>query len=62
MSSDNDFSCPLHVLEDWFNAVRPPKERRLIAGAEHFFRGREQEGVGAVSSFLADCAAMPGAA
>lgn len=61
LSSDNDFSCPFHVLEDWFNAVRPPKERRLIAGAEHFFRGREQEVVEAVSSFLADCAAKHGA-
>lgn len=60
VSSDNDFSCAASVLESWYDAQRSPRQRLLMAGAEHFFRGRESELVYGVCAFLAECGLIGG--
>jgi dipeptidyl aminopeptidase/acylaminoacyl peptidase len=51
--SDNDFACSIDQLEKWFDTIREPKERRMLRGGEHFFRGREHEVVSISRAFLA---------
>lgn len=50
--SDNDFACPAWELESWWATRRKPGQRFLLTGAEHFFRGREQEVLDRVVQFL----------
>lgn len=52
VASDNDFSCPAPTLRDWYQPIAKPKRLDVLSGAEHFFRGRESEVLGAVRSFL----------
>jgi len=54
VAGTRDTYCPEALLEPWFAAAAEPKSRAVIAGADHFFAGRE-EGVGAaVAAFLAE--------
>jgi alpha/beta superfamily hydrolase len=37
IAGDQDFFCPLSVLEEWYQQIDEPKSLTLIPGADHFF-------------------------
>ncbi len=53
MVGDRDEYCPLDLLEPWFQELRPPKERAVLEGADHFLWGREDEVARRAAGFLA---------
>jgi len=59
--SDNDFTCSVSEITDWFDSIRQPKTRIQLAASEHFFRGHEKELAGVVLGFLANHGLLPGA-
>jgi len=61
VTSDNDFSCTLDRLMEWYESLRGPKALECRPGAEHFFRGREDEIVRIVAGFLQSLNLLSGA-
>lgn len=49
--SDNDFTCTVDEMADWFNGLRNPKALCMLPSGEHFFRGQEAGVVKAVLRF-----------
>jgi uncharacterized protein len=43
VAGDRDDLCPLADLENLCRAFKPPVDLRVVAGADHFFGGREQQ-------------------
>lgn len=43
VAGDQDELCPLASVEDLCRRHQPPVELRVIAGADHFYGGREKE-------------------
>jgi alpha/beta superfamily hydrolase len=37
MAGDQDFFCPMALLESWFERLEEPKSLAIIQGADHFF-------------------------
>jgi len=37
MAGDQDFFCPMALLESWFERLEEPKSLAIIEGADHFF-------------------------
>jgi alpha/beta superfamily hydrolase len=37
MVGDQDFFCPMALLESWFKRLEEPKSLAIIEGADHFF-------------------------
>jgi alpha/beta superfamily hydrolase len=37
MAGDQDFFCPMALLESWFERLEAPKSLAIIQGADHFF-------------------------
>lgn len=50
--SDNDFTCSLSEIIEWFDSLRQPKTRIQLSAGEHFFRGSEEEVASVVVDFL----------
>lgn len=51
--SDNDFATPAERVRDWLANLSEPWTAHCISGAEHFFRGREDEAASHCEAFLA---------
>lgn len=49
---DRDDHCPLSLLAPWFAGLPHPKEQVVVAGADHFFGGREEEVAACVARFF----------
>ncbi len=49
---DRDGFCPLDRFDGWWQRVAPPAERSVVAGADHFFLGREAEVADRAAGFL----------
>lgn len=43
VAGDQDDLCPLADVENLCRAFEPPVDLRVVAGADHFFGGREQQ-------------------
>lgn len=52
IAAENDFATPVHALEHWSSGAGPLVEFTVVRGADHFFRGREDEVVERVEGFL----------
>jgi alpha/beta superfamily hydrolase len=37
VAGDQDFFCPIALLESWFERLEEPKSLAIIEGADHFF-------------------------
>ncbi len=51
--SDNDFATPAERVRNWLAELPRPWTAHCISGAEHFFRGREDEVAACCEEFLA---------
>ena len=49
---ENDPICPPDVLRRFAEGLTPPKEMRILMGADHFLVGREREVAEAVAGFI----------
>ncbi len=49
---DRDAFCPLERFDGWWRRVVPPAGRSVVAGADHFFLGREAEVADRAAGFL----------
>ena len=43
VAGDQDDLCPLADLKSLFRHLQPPVDLKVVAGADHFFGGREEE-------------------
>ncbi|MEO7000397.1 MAG: alpha/beta family hydrolase [Ktedonobacterales bacterium] len=43
---------PLDALQAWFARLEPPKQLRVISGADHFFTQQQQELAAAITSYF----------
>ncbi len=55
--SDNDFATPLDVTTRWIGRLSQHADTQCLCGADHFFRGREEQ-VAAIVRTLIDRVAM----
>jgi alpha/beta superfamily hydrolase len=55
----SDFATPAALVEEKLSAVGSPRRLAILAGADHFLRGREEEAAALVAAFLEDGAAAP---
>jgi alpha/beta superfamily hydrolase len=52
LAGDHDQYCRVASLAEQLAAVAEPKAQRLLAGADHFFRGHEEAVAAAIRSFM----------
>lgn len=43
IAGSRDEHCPAALFHEWFEGLPGPKERAVLEGTDHFFRGREAE-------------------
>jgi alpha/beta superfamily hydrolase len=52
VAGENDSICPTDMLHRFVESLPPPKEVRILSGADHFLIGREKEVAEAVADFI----------
>ena len=52
VSGDNDFVIPLPQFEQYIKDIPEPKQHQVIVGADHFWRGYEEEVAQKVTQFF----------
>ena len=52
MAGNQDFFCPMVLLESWFERLEEPKSLSIIEGADHFFFGYHRALIQPLSEFL----------
>jgi alpha/beta superfamily hydrolase len=52
MAGDQDFFCPMALLESWFERLEEPKSLAIIEGADHFFFAHHRALIQPLKEFL----------